>query len=495
MLANEAGRRQGAERQAEQLGQRRTELETELAHNKHAQAQLRDQFDESQKQLQHESLQCRQLTDKIAETESAKTQFAAQANSTRELIKAQEDFIRALDLKIRERQGEIARLGALLQSEMVQRQLEQSEIEALELQAAELSDDLLEKIVEQQRFQHRESELEQYLQLQKDQLANSAAIVTIQEAELKNLKATIDDLRVIQSALCARVRELTNQQDTASARILELDRQSVATTRIIKERDQELAALRHAVLDAAVVGTRISSERLQVELQSVDGWKRLMTTLLHTPLSAPQRGLVAETICALDGWRNGRAAAANHLEFQVAPPDLKRSQFNCAQVVESALAAVRKQAEETGAKIQVTLVGQVPECAWGNPGHIHQLITMLAGALPDFAHTEDLHLQLSFDAQPNDTAGLRLSFGLASTQSTETLCLRLRTLTEPSEMLRTGQGGAELIIRSAWQLALALGASPAFEIASDGEVHLHFSLPLPVISAPAPEKETEIKTD
>jgi hypothetical protein len=62
-------------------------------------------------------------------------------------------------------------------------------------------------------------------------------------------------------------------------------------------------------------------------------------------------------------------------------------------------------------------------------------------------------------------------------------------------MLRTGQGGAELIIRSAWQLALALGASPAFEIASDGEVHLHFSLPLPVISAPAPEKETEIKTD
>ena len=51
-LAEETKRREGAEQQAGEIGQRRSELEAELAENKQAQARLRQQLEEVQRQLQ-----------------------------------------------------------------------------------------------------------------------------------------------------------------------------------------------------------------------------------------------------------------------------------------------------------------------------------------------------------------------------------------------------------------------------------------------------------
>jgi hypothetical protein len=298
-------------------------------------------------------------------------------------------------------------------------------------------------------------------------------------------------LRVIQSTLCARVRELTNQQDAASRRIHELDGQFQGAARTIQARGQELAALRHAILDAARIAANISRERLQVECQAVDGWKRLITTLLHTPLSMAQRGLVGEIICCLDGWRKGRVHARNGVEFQIEPPDLHHSEFNCAEVIECALAAVRKNADETGAKVQTALVGPVPECVRGNAQHIHQLITMLATSLPDVGCAENLELQVSFGAKQHGTAEMLLSLLLSSTYSDETLRLRLTTLTEASATLRTVRcGGAELALAAAWQLALALGGSPFIETTADRKVRVQISLPLLATSSLFSENET-----
>jgi chromosome segregation ATPase len=64
-------------------------------------------------------------------------------------------------------------------------------------------------------------------------------------------EAAIDDMRVIQSALCARVREMTQQHDAALRRIQELDDQLQVATRKIEARNQEPAALRFAILEAA----------------------------------------------------------------------------------------------------------------------------------------------------------------------------------------------------------------------------------------------------
>ena len=129
--------------------------------------------------------------------------------------------------------------------------------------------------------------------------------------ELTTLKSEINELRVVQSALCARVRELTAQHDVASTRIQELDCQSRAEARMVQARDQELAAVRHAILNAARIGNNIGRERLQAECEALDSWKRLITTLFQTPLSMAQRGVLSEVVCALDGWRTRRALATD----------------------------------------------------------------------------------------------------------------------------------------------------------------------------------------
>ena len=475
-LTAETARREGVVQEAREIGQRRSELEAELAKHKQAQAELRHELEESQNQfesqrqnylaehskleartqewetvtnelaaarsrIEEKSLHLHKLAGNIAELEGAKAALATQADAARDLIKTHEYSIRSLEVQVRERQGEVDRLESSLQSESAQRRREQLRVEALEQESATLNRQLAEQAAEQQRSHQRESELEQRLRRQTDQLAASEAVATSREAELKSLRSTIDDLRVIESALCSRVRELTCQNDLASQRNDELEGQSRAVAQTIRSRDQELAALRHAILDAARTGDNISRERLQVEYQVVDGWKRLITTLLQTPLSMAQRGVVSEVVCALEGWRKGRADATSGVEFQVDPPDLHQAEFNCAEVIKCALAAVRKSADESGAPVQAALVGAMPERAYGNARQIHQLITLLAGSLPGVGSAGKLELQVSFATVQKGTADLLVSLLLSPTTSLETLCLRLTTFTEATATLRTVRCG------------------------------------------------------
>jgi hypothetical protein len=113
--------------------------------------------------------------------ESAKAELATQADAARDLIKRHEKSIESLDSQVRERQGEINRLEALLKWEIAERQRELAQAKSLEKQAAELTSQLAENTAEQQRRQQHELELEQCICRQKDQLADSAAAATSQE--------------------------------------------------------------------------------------------------------------------------------------------------------------------------------------------------------------------------------------------------------------------------------------------------------------------------
>ena len=193
----------------------------------------------------------------------------------------------------------------------------------------------------------------------------------------------------------------------------------------------------------------------------------------------------------MEGWRKGRADATNGVEFRVDPPVLHLSEFNCTEVIECALAAVRKNADETAAKVQTSLVDPVPQCMQGSAQHIHQLITMLATSMQDVGRAENLDLQVSFEAKQNGNADMRLSLVLVSPYSDETLCLRLTTLTEESATLRTVRcAGPELALTSAWQLALALGGSPSIETMADRKVRVQISLPLLATPSLISENET-----
>jgi hypothetical protein len=241
--------------------------------------------------------------------------------------------------------------------------------------------------------------------------------------------------------------------------------------------------MRHAILEADRVGNKIRSERIELEGQVVDGWKRLMSTLLQTPLSITQRGVVAEVIHSLEGWIKDRNA--NSFEPKVELADLRPSEFNCVEVIECALDAVRKSADETGARLQA-VAGNLPKRAYGNAQQIHQLITLLAGSLSEICRPDHLDVAVSFDAKHNGTAELLVSLLVASNCSAENLCRRLQTLTEVSTTLGTlRRARPELTLSSGWQLALALGGSPTIETVGDGEVRVQISVPLQTSSSPA----------
>jgi hypothetical protein len=497
-----------------------------LAENKQEQERLRQELLESQKQLEAqqenyiaeqsklkartqeldvishelaavrtmmatESLQGQKLAERVVEVERAKAELGKQADAARDLVNAKENFIGSLDSQIQQRQEKVDRLESLLRSETAQRQQEQSRAEALEKQIAELTGQLAEKVEAQKRWHQRQSVLKQCIRRRKDQITHAVATAVIGEDKLKSLNSIIDDLRVIQSALCSRVRELTTQHDVVSQRVHELDDQSRTAAQTIQARDQQIAALRHAILDAAHLGTNVSRERLRVERQMVKGWKRLMATLLHTPLSTRQRGLIAETLGALEGWDTGRAEATKGFEFRVEPPDLRRSEFNFAKVIEGALAAVRENADETGTKVKTALVGAVPELVRGNAQQIHQLITTLAASLPRYGHAKSLEVKISFEAKSNGTAGMLLSLLLSPAQGDGTLRARLTTLAKQSATLRAvRRGGAKLALSSAWQLALALGGNPSIETTAERKVRVLIPLPLLVTLSLVSENET-----
>jgi hypothetical protein len=402
--------------------------------------------------------------------------------------------VRSLEAQLQERQAELQRLEAQLRSEMAQRQREESQVAILEKEVADLGGQLAETAGAQARWQQRESELEACIREHEKQLAEASAAATVREVELNRLSSSVEELHILQSALCARVKELTAQNDAAAGRVKDLEDHAGELTRTLEGREQDLAALRHAILDAARLGGRFSRERLQVECEVVEGWKRLISTLLHTPLSAAQRGIVSEINGAMNGWKRGRVDATQRIDLQVEPPDLHRSEFNCAEVVEAALAAVRKTAEGAGLKARAALVGSAPDSARGNAKQIHQLITLLSASLPEVVSTETLDLQVAFEGEANGASTMRLQLTLSPVSGDGSPWTRVATITAASAKLRTvGSRESELALASAWQLALALGANPSLETAADGKLLISIVLPLVANSLLHSSNETRVE--
>jgi len=182
----------------------------------------------------------------------------------------------------------------------------------------------------------------------------------------------------------------------------------------------------------------------------------------------------------MDGWRKGRADATPGVEFQVEPLKLRDVEFDCAEVVEGALAQVRKNAQKAGAHVQTAVVGAVPQCARGSAVHIHQIITMMASSLWDVGRAENLEVKALFETRQDGDARMVLSFLLSSSNGTdENVCARLTGLTDKAALVEAVRcGGAELGLMSAWELASALGGGPSVETAEDGKVLMKVALPL-----------------
>jgi multidrug efflux pump subunit AcrA (membrane-fusion protein) len=517
LLAEETRHREGAEQQARDLGRRCGELEAQLV-------QLQDHLDQAQthwrEQVQATEDRLRALQEKsraeqtrlevsVGQLESAKVELEQRLKQLTEMLAGEaqrretaEGRIGELDRRRTELEAELSNnqqsLGAARSSLLeAQRQLElqradftalRSEAGALEKRAEELKAQLAGRMAEEHRLRLREAELEQCIRLQKDQLAAWSAADAAQKADLQRLQATIEELRIVQTALCLRVRDLTAEQERASDRIRQLTDQSQEAARTHQATEQELAGLRHAVLEAARIGANISRERRRAQAHVVEGWRSLITTLLDTPLSMIQRGVLTEVIRALDGWIKQSEDARGDSHQPVEPPDFLASEFNCAEVIHCALDAVRENARETNRQVPTAIVGPMPERAHGSSPQIHQLITLLAASLPAIAQTDQLEINISLERENDTTSRLRLAFLLSSPEAVETLRLRLKSVADASAALRsTMDGGAELAFSSAWQLALALGGAPVIEPADGQKVRVQVSVPVQAIRSAGSE--------
>jgi chromosome segregation ATPase len=520
-LAEQTRHRESAEQQATKTEQHRAALEAELAQKAQAQTQTHQELQKLQKDfaaehekflaeqarleirtkelhslntelaavrssLKEEGSQRQKLANTISELERAKAELTAEVAAATARIQSHENAIQLRDLQLRERQEQIDRLETSLQSESAQRRDAESRIETLEKELTELTARMAEKVAEQQRLQQREAELQHQIRRQTAELAQSSAAAASQQIELNRLSTRIADLEIVESALCARVRDITAQNETACRRIHELENQTEAANQTIDSRDREIAGLRYAILESTRVGSKFSRERLASETLMLDGWKRLLSSLLDTPLSRAQRGLVTEISSAIDGWKNTRQANPPGTDFLVDPFQNHYSKFNCAEMVEDALAAVRENAQQSSLTVRATLVGSPPQAVCGNPDHICQLITTLAASLQDFARPGSIELQLSFEPPKNGSGQMLISF-LLSSENDNDLAARLTALTDGADCRpRLHSSDSELRLTSAWQLALALGADPCIATLPEHGVTVLISIPLDTTSSLTP---------
>jgi chromosome segregation ATPase len=183
---------------------------------------LTSELDSTKQRLEQDLQERMQLAEKLAEAERANTESTARAEAAAALIAVHENSIRSQESQIQERRSQVERLEASLQSEIALRQKEKAEAEALATRLDGLSSQLAQKIADQEAWHRRESELEQCLRRQKEDLANSVKASTKRQMELRCLWSTLEDMKVIQSALCAQVRDLTHQRDTAFRQIQEM---------------------------------------------------------------------------------------------------------------------------------------------------------------------------------------------------------------------------------------------------------------------------------
>jgi chromosome segregation ATPase len=73
----------------------------------------------------------------------------------------------------------------------------------------ELSNQLKEKAAAEEAWGRRAAEFQSCVHKLHEQMADSAATIATQAAEIRRAKGKIEELLVIQSALCAKVQELT----------------------------------------------------------------------------------------------------------------------------------------------------------------------------------------------------------------------------------------------------------------------------------------------
>jgi hypothetical protein len=337
-----------------------------------------------------------------------------------------------------------------------------------------------------------ESELQGSIRNQQNEIAKSGATLALQAVEIKNARKKIEELQVLQSALCEKVQDLTAKGESTAKVVQELKEKAAHSENAVNAGQKQLAALRYAIMDASRMSARLHRERSQKEHQNVDAMRQMLSSLAQTPLSLAQREMLAELQNSMDGIKSSRAGTAQIAAYPVEPLCLHENDFSFAEVSESAFHAVRAAAEAAGVAVQISATDTATGKLIGNAEHIHQLITLLAASpLNMEAGVNALDLRVTIKPKSTRLAEMTLRIAFSTDNHAQDLLARLTSVTAAASTFQTGSfNEAEFGLAAGWQLALAMGTQPAIQADGGKETSLVLSLPMEMDEQPSPADST-----
>jgi PAS domain S-box-containing protein len=530
-FAAEAEHRTAAESQAGELAELQSALEQEIARRKQTEEKLQSDLQEKQAQLRttkedlsaqqshlevknrelqaaqatlreltaaneavaqelsaarwqqrQEELQRRRLAGMILEEQDAKAELSKQLQAVCERERAQQQAIAELEVGAQRNLKALNTLESSLETESAQRRRFQSQLEGVEARLREASRQLELKNAAEQSWRQREAELDAGVHRLQKQVISSAANITIREEELRSTTARLEESLLIQSALCGKVNDLAARECSLAQSQTEMNQQLALAQRKIEEGQKDLAALRYAVLDAQRLRLQIDHKRLQGTRQRLDGLQEVTSVLLNTPLSMAQRGVANSLKAALAGWIGDCGHSAGSEAFPVETPSFQSSEFSLGQVTESAFRHIAESAAQSNVKASTMTSGEVPDKIYGDGGHIHQLITLLADSLLRSPNARTLAVRVLVNQEPPAAAELNLLFAIESDADLNEPSKSLARAIACSNTLEAAQlGEVESGLAACWNLALAMGGSLQCDAPGDKQVNFKLVVPMGLV--------------
>jgi DNA-binding response OmpR family regulator/chromosome segregation ATPase len=426
--------------------------------------------------------QSQTLTESLA-TESGRRAIIEQKAA--EMSSRRTELEQELAQSIRAREALRAELDTQIQTYNLELNRLAERTKELEIVQAALAEWKARHAAAEQAWTRLESELQSRIHTQQDQLSKTGAALTTRENEIKNAREKIEELHVLQSALCAKVQALTNQGESAAKEIQEWQTKAVRSENTVENIQRKLAGLNYSILDASRLSTRLHRERSQQEQQTLAALQQQLASLAQTPLSLTQRGLLTDLQNAMDGLKKNRGAATGIETFRVELPGLRASHFCFAEVSANIFRAVQAAASAAGVAVQVATAGLTTAELFGFAEHIHQLIILLATSpLHMVKDVNALDLRLEIEPQNMTLVKMTVRVTLSLARPAQDFLARLDSVTTAAATLQSGEfTEAEFGLAAGWQLAQAMGAQADIQAVGNQGVRLTLSLPVEIESA------------
>jgi hypothetical protein len=475
--------------QAQQLSEEHDKLEAKTRDLEAA----KEELGAARSRTTQAALENQRLAAKVIEEEQTRAESTKQLAATREREAAGHKAAQSLELQVHSGLAECRRLESSLQVEAAECGRLRVQLDDQCARLDDISNQLKEKSVAEVLWRQRETELQGCIQRLQGRITDCEATLAAQEVQLRSAKEKTAELLLIQSALCARVKELTITGSASAEHRQAMEEQVAVLQRRIEDGQKELVALRYAVLDGCRLGAQLSQAYLRTVRQGVAGLTHLVSALLSSPLSLPQRRLATSLQSVVEGWTKDQINYLDSNHLPVSAPIFQAGEISLAELAQETSKAIRQTAAANGVEAQTTVSAKVPEKVVGDPGHLSQLISLLPECCLRLRGVRRFGLEVSVEPILPGPARLRMEHLIALEAPAGEMCGRFRAIAAAARTLQTAQlDEAELGLAVCWQLAHAIGGTIQFEALTDHDVRLELLLPVEI---PPPPHEALVASD